>query len=310
MASKGIKFAGFELSVVVNKDAVTVRGSVRNGLWREFYRWLRGLLGGGEQKDTTQTTPAQPTQAADESPQQRELREQIAATNWYHTIDLGHGVITPGKFDHRPNLPAYQLPASLEGKRVLDVATFDGFWAFELERRGAKEVVAIDVERFGDIDFSPSRRATFTQEQLDQKLNRGFGIAHKALGSRVKRENINVYDLSPDALGKFDIVHIGDVLLHLRHPLKALENVLSVTGGYALISDCYVPDLGHLGMERLVQYHGGRGDSDVWWWCGLDALEQMIRGVGFNKVELLSTFRYGTRSGSDTLFHAVFRASP
>src|SRR3954453_11189468 len=64
---------------------------------------------------------------------------------WYHTIELEPGVVTPGWFDTRSVVPLLPFPESLEGKRCLDVATFDGFWAFEMERRGASEVHAIDL---------------------------------------------------------------------------------------------------------------------------------------------------------------------
>src|SRR4029077_10922141 len=78
--------------------------------------------------------------------------DEIRGLSWYHTIDLGHGVRTPGFVDHRAQLPRYALPASMEGLRCLDVATFDGFWAYEFERRGATDVVAIDVAKRADID--------------------------------------------------------------------------------------------------------------------------------------------------------------
>ena len=54
----------------------------------------------------------------------------------------------------------FGLPASLAGKTALDVGTADGFWAFEMERRGAARVVAIDLPRLGDCDLLPSIRAT------------------------------------------------------------------------------------------------------------------------------------------------------
>src|SRR5579862_4659707 len=74
-----------------------------------------------------------------------DLESLVAEHTWYHTLELGHGVVTPGWFDTRPAVCAVRFPASLAGVRCLDVATFDGFWAFEMERRGAAEVVAIDL---------------------------------------------------------------------------------------------------------------------------------------------------------------------
>src|SRR3954454_5758740 len=83
---------------------------------------------------------------------------EIAEQTWYHTIELEPGVVTPGYFDTRQAARVVPMAASLAGLRCLDVGTYDGFWAFEMERRGAAEVVAIDVlepDRWdwpGDID--------------------------------------------------------------------------------------------------------------------------------------------------------------
>src|SRR6478672_7410803 len=79
-----------------------------------------------------------------EGAETRELTEAISAIAWYHTLELAPGVVTPGWLDHRGILADIPLPPSLAGKRCLDVGTFNGFWAFEMERRGG-EVVAIDV---------------------------------------------------------------------------------------------------------------------------------------------------------------------
>ena len=72
---------------------------------------------------------------------------------WYHTIDLPDGSCTPGLFDHRAATGYVAWPAAVAGGRCLDVGTFDGFWSFELERRGASEVVAIDVD---DLPLHPA----------------------------------------------------------------------------------------------------------------------------------------------------------
>src|ERR1700730_2937290 len=58
--------------------------------------------------------------------------QKVTDIDWYHTLDLGNGVVTPGYVDHRDQVDLYGLPASLAGKRCLDVATFDGFWAYEM----------------------------------------------------------------------------------------------------------------------------------------------------------------------------------
>src|ERR671936_2901049 len=76
---------------------------------------------------------------------QEELRAHIAGREWYPTTELAPGVVTPGWFDTRKVVGRLPLPASLAGMRCLDISTFDGFWAFEMERRGAEETIAIDL---------------------------------------------------------------------------------------------------------------------------------------------------------------------
>lgn len=77
---------------------------------------------------------------------------------WYHTLDLPGGVVTPGEFDLRPILSRLPLPSRMEGMRCLDVGSRDGFYAFEMERRGAT-VLSIDIEDPDDVDF-PAFRPT------------------------------------------------------------------------------------------------------------------------------------------------------
>jgi tRNA (mo5U34)-methyltransferase len=82
---------------------------------------------------------------------------RLSTRRWYHTVELPDGSATPGWFDLRGQVHHYGLPDSLAGKRCLDVGTWDGFWAFEMERRGG-EVVAIDLDHERDLDWPPRRR--------------------------------------------------------------------------------------------------------------------------------------------------------
>jgi len=63
---------------------------------------------------------------------------------WYHSIEVAPGLVTPGLFDLRPIVERLPWP-DVRGKRCLDVGTYDGFLAFELERRSAAEVLATDI---------------------------------------------------------------------------------------------------------------------------------------------------------------------
>jgi tRNA (mo5U34)-methyltransferase len=120
---------------------------------------------------------------------QKKIELVSSRNDWFHSIDFGDGVVSPGSCT-----PEYlnflwntfQLPKDMDGLRILDIGTYDGWFAFECEKRNAKEVVAIDVN---PIDC------------------RCFDVAHKILGSKVIYKIASVYDISPESLGgEFDIV--------------------------------------------------------------------------------------------------------
>jgi tRNA (mo5U34)-methyltransferase len=159
----------------------------------------------------------------------------MATQLWYHTLDLPDGYVTPGWFDLRPIVERLPWP-EVSGRRCLDVGTYDGFLAFELERRGAAEVVATDIGDHTDWDWPPRDRARgieYLSTVAGQK-GRGFELAAEALGSRVERRLISVYDLSREAVGEFDVVVCGSLLLHLRDPFRALEAIRGVCSGHFL----------------------------------------------------------------------------
>src|SRR3954471_15071437 len=153
-----------------------------------------------------------------------DLAAEVAAIPWYHTMELAPGVVTPGWLDTRPVAAKVPLPPSLAGLRCLDVATFNGFWAFEMERRGAAEVVAIDVLDPARWDWPVGSEAE-VREAIGERHagGRGFQIAKRELGSAVERVERSVYELDPDEDGTFDVVYLGSLLVHLRDPVGALE---------------------------------------------------------------------------------------
>ena len=82
------------------------------------------------------------------------LRSRAEALRWYHTIDLGEGVVTKGVDDTPQRLARLDFPASLAGRTVLDIGAWDGFFSFEAERRGAARVVAADFYSWHGVGWS------------------------------------------------------------------------------------------------------------------------------------------------------------
>lgn len=238
------------------------------------------------------------------------LARLVAARPWYHTIELPHGIVTPGAYDHRPLVAHYGIPDDLTGKRVLDVASADGFWAFEFERRGAT-VTALDIATTADVDLPRPSRLRAEAEGLADPITDGFFLVKRALKSSVEHVTGTIYDLDPDRLGMFDLVHAGDVLLHLRDPLLALQQIRAVTDGQALLSDVYDPTLpdpaGTDRASRLARYLGG--GNAAWWRPSLGTLVQMVADAGFADVDVVTTYNLAAQGEEDGPWRAVVRAS-
>ena len=200
-----------------------------------------------------------------------DLAERVAAhPGWYHTIDLGAGVHTPGAYDLRP-FAAQAVPADLSGKRCLDVGTFDGFWAFELEARGPAEVFALDLPDISQADTPPNtREQVMAQRDESVAWGSGFKLAAEARGSQVRRIEGNVYDLEADWMGgPVDLVLCGTILQHLRDPVAALERMRDVLGpgGELLMVETYSLPLTRRWRRRAVgEFRPAVPGSLYTWW--------------------------------------------
>ena len=205
--------------------------------------------------------------------------------DWYHTLELAPGVVTPGWFDLRGLVDRMPMPSSMEGRRCLDVGTFDGFWAFEMERRGASEVIAIDILDPLQWDW-PANSATETIEAINQRKAGGVGfeIARRELGSSVQRIEMSVHDLDPREVGRFDLVYLGSLLLHLRDPVGALERVRDVCDGTLITCDAIDGVLTAVFRRRPLA--GLDAVGRPWWWKpNLAALVRMVESAGFELIE-------------------------
>jgi len=195
-------------------------------------------------------------------------------------------------FDHRPALDRYLLPQSLSGMRCLDVGTMDGFWAFEMERRGALEVVATDLAEVDDLDWPPLWRAR-VEPALDETKSARFELARDALGSKVQRVERSVYALDSD-LGEFDLIFCGDLLVHLKDPITALQRMRLVCRGSTIV--CNPVKRFHLGGRRALAEFDGINQFR-WWLLSEAALRRMMLAVGFTHVQVGRRFELPTRSG-------------
>ncbi len=211
------------------------------------------------------------------APSQDDLRREVAAIRWFHQIDLGGGIVTPGHDNSAEKLPRIGLPADLRGKSVLDIGAWDGFFSFEAERRGAERVVAIDPNAW---------RAPVGPEN-PWSGQEGFKLARRVLGSNVEDVDIGIDELSPERIGTFDIVLFMGVFYHLPDPLSILERVASVTAE-RLILETHA-DLLWLRRPAMVYYPGTElfGDDSNWWGPNLPLVRDLLHAQGFRAVEVV-----------------------
>ena len=198
----------------------------------------------------------------------RNFGKELAQKGWYHSIEFPDGSVTDGliplarlkeRVGHMP------IPEDLRGKRVLDIGAWDGWFSFEMERRGA-DVVAVDCVEI-----------------------QNFLAAHEARKSKVEYRILDVMELSPRELGYFDIVLFLGVLYHLKHPLLGLEKVCELTRDLAIVESYVIDDPSATpGYPRMEFYERGElaEQLDNWFGPSPECLVGLCRTAGFARVDL------------------------
>ena len=241
------------------------------------------------------------------APRDALIREALGQ-GWYHAIDLAPGATTPGSVDLRALAPRV-LPSRLDGLRALDVGTFDGFWAFELERRGAS-VVATDLDRFDETQWPPQNRDRLAREAGDRGPGERFALARSILGSEVRRVAANVYDVDRELIGgEVDYAVVGDLLLHLRDPVGALERVRGVLrpGGRLLSLEQINVALTLFNPRRPAARFQAGASSMNWWEPNVRALLQWLRVAGFRGARVRRVYLLDA-AGAQRRWHVALEA--
>jgi tRNA (mo5U34)-methyltransferase len=247
---------------------------------------------------------------------------------WYHTIELDQGLVTPGSFDYRAQIDEFGFPASLSGMTALDVGSATGFFAFELERRGAR-VVSTELPALSRWDCFPGESPSGIIEKIRERLpyhsllpyneiaktfhamsedalyrillDGPFHFCHQRLGSRVERVYSTIYELGTMLPGRgFDLVMLGDILLHTVDPLRALASAAGMCDGELIIAD----DIGDAENDppAMLYVGGASPDSDMaeWWRPNGAWFRQTLARLGFRQVDIGAPFQGSVRPGGET----------
>ena len=219
---------------------------------------------------------------------------------WYHTVDLGNGLVTPGDYDYRPIIDVYDFPKDMKGMNVLDIGSATGFFTFEFEKRGA-DVVSLELPSLFDWDMLFEEDKHALAERMSKEigsrdaetlhfyhLDGPFKFCSKVLGSKASRIYSTIYDLDKSKTGidTFDLVFLGDVLLHTASPLKALISASNMCRRTLIICDQLYESCD---PHPLLYFASGDADDNnrTWWHPNMPFIDKTLKKLGFKSVEII-----------------------
>lgn len=210
------------------------------------------------------------------------------ACDWYHAMDLPELGTVGGSWDLRPTIDAYLGDHDFTGQRCLDVGTSSGYLTFEMERRGAAEVVSLDMDPTTDewevVPYGPPFDPLAEINRMRGLMlarQRAYWLAHRLLGSRARVHYGNAYRI-PEALGRFDVALVGMMLPHVRDPFRVLEQVA------ARVSETIIVTQQAPQEDRAYAYFMPDPDTrqppNAWWSMSESCTERMLGVLGFGLV--------------------------
>lgn len=192
----------------------------------------------------------------------QELQDKLNSyKTWRQQIEVAPGIFTPGSANTDTKLSRLRMPQDFSGKRVLEIGAADGYFSFLAERRGAKEVMAVDI-----------------REPI------GFNICKELLGSKVQYLKADLYQLAEHQLGQFDVVIFIDVLYHLDHPISALKVLRDHCRGELHLTSVRYDDDQPVMRFMALDYEKGHNRWAITETC----LEQLLTFSEFPSCEIWS----------------------
>jgi tRNA (mo5U34)-methyltransferase len=214
------------------------------------------------------------------------LAEQVNALPWFHQIDFGNGLLSPGRIraDKIRRMAGLIYDRPIAGKSVLDIGCWDGAYSIEAVRRGAGRVLATDHfvwhEGWGD--------------------RRCFDLARANIAPSIEVMDIDVAELSAERVGTFDVVLFLGVFYHLRHPFAVLEQVAALARELLVVESRMVAPLSRRPFMRFYPGAELDGDPTNWWAPNRACMKAMLRDLGFRRIG----FRYPDYRFRRGMFHA------
>lgn len=204
--------------------------------------------------------------------------------HWWHSIDFGDNIVSNGgksKLVHERECKSWFSEDFFSDKRVLDIGTWDGYYAFYAEKMGAREVVAVDK-------FAWELNKPHYSQGQERSSKKGFDIAKHILGSGVTEYVLSIEEMNTNILGgKFDSIIYAGIFYHLKDPFTSLEIVDSLLedGGQVMVET-------HICNKNtdvpLMQFHPKNSlnnDNTNFWSPNSACLKLMFEEIGNYTVQ-------------------------
>ncbi|CAH2602967.1 putative enzyme [Rhodovastum atsumiense] len=199
-----------------------------------------------------------------------DFTRQVNALRWFHQIDFGNGVLSPGviKAPKIRRMAKLIFDRPLAGRSVLDIGCWDGAYSIEAVRRGAARVLATDHyvwhEGWGD--------------------RRALDLARSRLAPQIEVLDAPVEALTEERVGRFDIVLFCGLFYHLRHPFAALEQVATLAKEVLVVESRIVAPFSRRPFMRFYPGAELDGDPTNWWAPNRACMEALLRDLGFRHI--------------------------
>jgi len=196
----------------------------------------------------------------------QDKQDFVNKSAWFHQIDLGDGVVTPGLQDCALTLQRVAFPNDLAGKTVLDIGANDGFFSFEAKRRGAARVVALD---------------TWARKYDDTRAVENILFCADVLGLSIEVVQSDLFDYESEP---FDVVLFMGVLYHLQNPLGGLQRVARLAQGLIVLETHVIGGDDPNPMMRFYEGAELNRDPTNWWGPNASCTIAMMRAAGMTDI--------------------------
>lgn len=200
-----------------------------------------------------------------------DLLNRIKQYFWFHSIALRPGITTSGAKTGEilaAEEQALMDGVDFQGRTVLDVGAWNGYYSFAAKRRGASRVLATD---------------SFTWTHPKFRGQETFELARDELGLDIESMLIDPKRITPK-IGVFDIVLFLGVFYHLYDPIDILQRMRAVTGQLLFVETH--EDLSDRTEPGMVFYPGAilNNDPTNWWGPNPALMLHLLQQLGFARI--------------------------